>query len=257
MQRKKIKKDCLSDKNKKKGFLVGLLLVILLIVVFIFMHSTRQENAVEKELDGKSDFFQDSCEDVQEAAFALEGDLEIVSIGSYSGAYMEDGSDEEVSDVLMIVVANTGDRVLQYAEITLSGESGDALFKFSTLDSGEQMMVLEAERKEYSENEISGYTEASAANTVFFTEPLELYEDQLKIQPLDGGFNITNISENDIQGDITVYFKDGNEEMLYGGITFRGKIEGGLKAGEVKQVMSDHFSVSDTRVMFLTIMEQE
>lgn len=251
------KKEMRHEK-RKKGWLLCLLAVVLFIgIIWLFLQSGHQEQGMKESLNTSGDFLQDSCEEIQEVSFALEDDLEIVSMGSYSGAYMEDGSDEEVSGVMMIVVANTGDRVLQYAEITLSGEAGDALFKFSTLKPGERMLVLEADRKEYSEEESSSYTEASLENAVFFSEEPQMYEEQLMIQPLNGGFNITNISENDIQGDITVYFKDGNEEMLYGGITFRGRIEGGLKAGEVKQVMSEHFSVSDTRVMFLTIVEQE
>ena len=53
-----------------------------------------------------------------------------------------------------------------------------------------------------------------------------------------------------------IYFKDCIDGIYYGGITYRGRIEGGLKKGELRQVMTDNFSESDTEVMFITIIEQ-
>lgn len=188
------------------------------------------------------------------SSFVLGEELEILDLGSYTGAYMEDGSDEIVSNVLMIVVTNNGENTLQYAEITLTGEAGDAEFSLSTLNPGESMVVLEKNRKTYASGD--SYTDASARNVVFFSEPISLYEDQLQIQPLEGGFNITNISGEDITGDITIYFKDSANGVLYGGITYRGRIEGGLKAGEIRQIMSENFSASGTTVMFVTITEE-
>jgi len=186
-------------------------------------------------------------------SFSLPNDLEVTKMGAYTGLYMEDGSDDLVSGVMMIIVQNNGDQALQYAEITLSGPVGDARFKLSTLKPGEQMVVLEADRKAYQKTDV--YTDAVSDKVAVFGEPISLQEDKLQIQPLEGGFNITNISGQDISGKITVYFKDFADDMLYGGITYRGNIEGGLKAGEIRQIMSGNFSASGSRVVFVTIAE--
>lgn len=49
----------------------------------------------------------------------IGNDLEIVSTGRYAGLFVEDGTDETVSDVFCIRVKNTGEQDVQYAHITL------------------------------------------------------------------------------------------------------------------------------------------
>lgn len=185
--------------------------------------------------------------------YVFDSVLRMDSIGSYTGLYMEDGSDDVVSGILCITVTNIGDQALQYAEITLSGPAGEAAFKLSTLKPGESAVVLEANRKPYAKTDV--YTAAESNNVAFFQEELSLQEDKLQIQPLDGGFNITNISGQDIAGEITVYFKDSAAGKYYGGITYRGRIQGGMKAGEIRQIISENFSASGTSVVFVTIAE--
>lgn len=284
-----------KDKLTKNPLLILLLAAILIAALFILIKSTNKTTETIKIGESEAK--------VEEANIALDNGLIITKIGSYTGTYMEDASDEQVSDVMMILVSNTTETALQYAEITLSTadnnsvanaesattdnnsvanaesatadnnsvantnsatgnnnsvantDSNTALFKLSTLNPGETVMVLESNRKSYDED--VEYTTATAQNVVFFTEELTTYEDKLQIQPLDGGFNITNISEEDITGEIMVYFKDYVDNMLYGGITYRGRIEGGLKSGEICQIMTDNFSESNTKVMFITITETE
>lgn len=180
-------------------------------------------------------------------------ELEVTNIGSYSGPYMEDASDEPLSKVLMIQVTNKGDEDVQYAEITLSGEGEeDAVFKFSTLKAGETMTVLESTRKTFKRN--ADYTQATASNVAYFQKKLKTYPKKLEIQALDGGLNVTNISDKDIDGEIVIYFKDCDGDMLMGGITYRGRIEGGLKAGEIRQLMSSNFTKDNTKVVFIDII---
>ena len=183
-------------------------------------------------------------------AFDLGENLVVTHIGSYSGQYVEDGSDEEVSNVMMIQVKNQGSSTLQYAEVTTSGKGGDALFKLSTLKPGQTVTVLEADRQKYSRRKCET---AIAKNVVFFQEELGVHADKLQIQPLNGGLNVTNISDKDIKGEIIIYFKDCVDDMLYGGITYRGRITDGLKADEIRQLMSENFTEENTKVMFITI----
>ena len=65
--------------------------------------------------------------------------------------------------------------------------------------------------------------------------------------------NVTNISDEDITGDVVVYYKNASADMLYGGITYRVTISGGIKAGEIRQVVAGHFSDSGSRIMFATV----
>lgn len=202
--------------------------------------ATEPAFTVEEELEGAT-------------SFSLDRGLEIVRYGKYIGAYMEDGTDEIVANVMMIEVHNTGEHPIQYAKITVTGPAGDAVFTLTTLMPGQRIIVLEAGRKAYSETDV--YTEARADNVAFFAESPSLQEDKVQIQPLEGGFNISNVSGEDITGQICVYFKDVSGDMLYGGITYLVRIDG-LAAGEVKQVMSANFTEKNSRVMFIQIIGQ-
>lgn len=229
-----------NTKNKMGFAIVGFLTIILIVMVVTTVKQNELASVMEESISVQSDL-----------QFDLENDLSIVKVGSYSGAYMEDASHEEVTDVMMIMVTNNGNKVLQYAEIILSSETEKAVFKLSTLSPSQSVMVLEAERKTY--NASDNYTEASAQYVAFFEDEINTYDEILKIQPLEGGFNITNLSEEDIMGEIIVYFKDYEDGILLGGITYRGRIRNGLKAGEIKQIMSSNFTEKNSKVMFVTI----
>lgn len=178
--------------------------------------------------------------------------IQVTAIDGYTGPYMEDASDEPVTDVMMIQVKNTGEEDIQYAEITLTGQlEKDAVFKFSTLKKGETMMVLEANKQQYKEND--KYTQVTAANVAYFQNKPRLYADKLEIQPLDGGLNVINTSDEDIDGEIVIYFKGCDGDMLMGGITYRGRIPGGILAGGITQLMSENFTKENTKVAFITI----
>ena len=90
-------------------------------------------------------------------------------------------------------------------------------------------------------------------NVAYFQQPMDLHEDVLQIQIIDGALNVRNISGEDITGNIAIHYKNAAVDLLYGGITYRVTIEGGLKADELRQVMTHHASDAGSRIMFVTI----
>ena len=72
--------------------------------------------------------------------------MEILSIGQYSGKFLEDGSDTDKENILAIVVKNTSDQVIDYGEITMkiSGKSGTLKFKVTNLKPGASALVMES-----------------------------------------------------------------------------------------------------------------
>ena len=188
-------------------------------------------------------------EDVEPVSINLGYGLRIMDVGKYTGIYMEDGSDEIVSGVMMIAVTNEGEDAVQYAEITMPVGGETAKFTLSTLPAGSTVILLEQNRMPYTEG---SYTEAVASNVALFREPLSLCEDMLEIRILNGAINVTNISGADITGDIVIYYKNSAADVYYGGITYRVRLEGGLKADEIRQIMANHFSESGSAIMFVT-----
>lgn len=175
--------------------------------------------------------------------------LTILDIGSYTGAFVEDGSDEIVSGVAMLVLENHSGEAIQYAQILLHDGDQTLTFTLSTLPDGETIVVLEQDRQEYREG--ANYV-AELSSLALFDTPPSLQEDLLEIQTLDGAVNITNISGADIDADIVIYYKNRSQDLLYGGITYRIRIQGGLGAAQIQQIMAQHFT-AESRIMFVTI----
>lgn len=174
----------------------------------------------------------------------------ITDSGRYTGMYMEDGSNEVVSDVMMLVVFNGGEKDVQLAEITALCGGEEYHFTLTNLAVGERAVLLEQERRPSAEL-ISAVLDTYAP----FGEPMSLYGDTIQVSGLDGMLNVKNISDGDITGDICVYYKYAAQDIFYGGITFRIRIEGGLKAGEIRQVPAGHYTADGCAIVQVTIYE--
>ena len=180
--------------------------------------------------------------------------LTVIHIGPYTGMYMEDGSNEIVSDVLMCIVRNDGDKAVEYAELKLSDGQKEIPFTLTALLPGRSVVLLATDRTAYDAK--MSYGVQNAAKVAFFAYEPSLQADRIQIQGLNGGMNVTNISGSDITGDVVIYYKNvASDGLLYGGITYRARISGGIKAGELKQGMTEHFRVSGSEVLFVTVAE--
>lgn len=222
-------------------------ILVVTAILFLCLQERKQSDNEDKSNEASAQL--DAVEDV---SINLGNDMYITSVGKYTGVYMEDGSDEEVSGVMMITVQNKGKETIQYAEITMPVGEAEAFFTMSTLTPGSTVILLEQNRLNYIEGD---YSTAIAQNVAVFSEELSLCEDILELQILDGIINITNISNKDIDGDIMIYYKNCAEDVFYGGITYRVRIEGGLKKGEIKQIMASHCSENGSKIMFVTCGE--
>jgi hypothetical protein len=180
---------------------------------------------------------------------ALQEGLVITDIGKYAGIYMEDGSDETVSNILMIQLENTTEKDLYLAQIKLEYGNKTAVFQVTNLPKGAKAILLEQQRMSYTEQ----LPQSASAENVVFTTEFSMFADQLEVTALNGVINVKNISGKDIPEDIYVYYKNYAGNMYYGGITYRIRIEGGLKAGDIRQVMASRFNQSSSRLMMVTI----
>jgi hypothetical protein len=163
---------------------------------------------------------------------------------------MEDRTDEVLTDILAIEVMNTGDAYIQTMDISLFAGENQAQFTLSTLFPGEKLIVLEKNRMAYST--APAFDRAQVSTDAYFDGHPGMCEDKLTVQCMDGILNVTNISGEDITGDILIYYKNYVGGSYYGGITYRLRIEGGLKAGEIRQGSAAHFNPDNSKVVFVT-----
>ena len=168
----------------------------------------------------------------------------------YSGPFLEDRTDEAVSDVLAIRVTNTGEEYIQTMDIVLSDGETKARFSLSTLFPGETVIVPEANRMPFTD--VPEFTKAATESVALFDGHPGMCTDRIAIQCLDGVMNITNISGEDITEDIFVYYKNYIDGVYCGGITYRLRLTGGLKAGEIRQGSAAHFARENSRIVFVT-----
>ena len=192
-----------------------------------------------------------TIEDLEDTESEEFKGLQVVKIGNYSGLFMEDGSNDVLSRILMVIVKNCGDKTVQYAEIEMTDGENTAYFSLSTLPPGESVVLLEKNRMSYADGK--DLTEATIKNVAIFRQEPTLCEDQLKIQALNGVLNVTNISGKDIDGDIVIYYKNAASDLLYGGITYRVTIKSGLGKDEVQQITASHFTTNGSRIMWVTV----
>lgn len=176
----------------------------------------------------------------------LSDGLQILHIGGYAGMYMEDGTNETISDVMMLILENNSGRDLQLARISLAYDDFTAEFEITNLPAGEKLVALERSRR-------SAVTQAPNAvetkNVVFFAQPMDPRAELLEISGSNGLMTVKNISGEDISGDFYIYYKNSAADLLYGGITYRVLVEGGVAAGETAQVFTGHYAPESSRIM--------
>lgn len=236
----------MPNEKKKSKLLIWLCAAaaVVIIAAVALAISGKNKSGGGSSLDGVS---------ITGTVASLEGTeldgLKIVKAGRYAGLFVEDGSDETVSDVFALIVENTSDSMLQYAEITVALGSESYVFKLSTIPAGARAQVLEADKKALPED-ISGATASVGMKADFPAEP-SMYEDIFEVTAENYAIRVKNISANDISGDIYVYYKSKVGDLYMGGITYRVRV-GGLAAGESENSYAAHYVDADSEIMFVT-----
>lgn len=261
-------KFSVKKKKSNKGLVTVLLLAVILLAVLVALLMLRMPDEQSEIMDiepynATTTIALEADETTQpqmnlteeQSTVNLGYGIYLTDVGSYTGAYMEDGSNEIVSGLLMLVVKNAGEQDIQYAEITVDIGEQQAAFTLTTLPVGESMVLLEKNRMTWDDTVDYTAILPMVQNIAYFQDTISTQAEKLKIQIIDGAINVTNISGEDIPGTITVYYKNAAADLLYGGITYRISIEGGIKAGEIRQVMTNHASDTGSRIMLTTIAE--
>lgn len=230
--------------------MTAVLIVLALTILTVGMTALIEKNDVSNPIGDDKETTVDSTDTFE--PIILPDDLRITEVGSYTGIYMEDGSDEIVTDVMMLVLENTAEKDLQIAKIRLVYSDFTAEFEVTSLPSGESVVLLEKNRHAVSKEKIQS---AKATDIVFFDKALNLQNDRLKVVGNDGTIAVTNITKTDISDNIYLYYKNSAKDMLYGGITYRVCINGGIAAGETAKVLTEHYTPDGSRILWITCGE--
>lgn len=173
--------------------------------------------------------------------------LEISAAGSYSGKYMEDGTDDPIENVSALLVRNIGTETVEYAEVIGRNSGGETVrFVLTGLPVNASVLVLEADR--------CGCSEISAPQVTEYAPALDVTEDyaaDFEIYPGDGVINIRNVSGEELTDDIFVYYKTYRDGVFLGGITYRARFDG-LRDQAIGQSIQSHSTADETVVVYMT-----
>lgn len=251
-----------TKKKKKKitaGKVILLVALALLLVAMVWLISIlrQQQIPVLEDSSVPTEMIEVPIEQTEEAVLpAVEATepgsidlgegLQILHIGSYAGMYMEDGTNEAVADVMMVILENMGEQDLQLARINIAYSEFTAEFEATNLPAGERVVLLEKNRHAATAEK---YQNIQLKNVVYFQEKMNLQEERIQIKGHNGTLEVTNLSGEDITGDIYIYYKHSASDLLYGGITYRVAVRGGLKAGQSNMVIAGHYTPESCRIL--------
>lgn len=179
--------------------------------------------------------------------------LALTSLGGYSGNYLEDGSDELISNVAAILVTNNGNRMLQVAEVTFQvNDTEQAVFQITDLPVGATVLALEQNRREYSDEDDYSYGRVSSG----YIDTPSLEEDKFALDTSEAGkLTLTNLT-GESYGKVYVYYKYVQLGGVYlGGITYRVPFENVPPDGEAES-LAGHFNPNNSRIMAVVVMPE-
>lgn len=175
--------------------------------------------AGEAEIEKVTGFVEDKEQKLLKLPYAIENtDLEITAIGKYSGIINENGTTDEVNEVLAIVVKNKSDKIVSFSSITALYDS-DKTTAFNPSNLPSQMSSLVFTSTPYVEYIDVKKFEVTDSMAIM-SDSLPMLDGTVGVDYKDGNFIITNLTSEEL-GDVYVRFKNCSDGNVYlGGATF-------------------------------------
>ena len=226
------KKKRIINSRLTAGIMIGIAILAAVIIIAVFvMQQGRQ-----------------SDEDNRESS--LGNGIYIVSSEPYTGPFWEDGSDTAVEDIWSLKIVNSSDEDIEYLKIHAATAEAEGNFEVTVLPAGGELIVLESSAAAYPQDaEDARY---DAENLAFFQEERSILPEQLTLYGQDNWIKAENISGEDIAGDICVYYKNLEDGIFQGGITYRAVFPGGMAAGEAEEQEVLHYMKDTSQIMYVT-----
>lgn len=173
--------------------------------------------------------------------------LVIQRVANYTGIYLEDGSNSDITDVAMMLLYNAGTEAVEFADCKLVYDDKTLEFKVSALPAGAKVAVQEINRQSCASGDLT-----DCVINIATLEKMEMSEVQVSV--VDNGDNsltVTNLTEQTIP-TIRIFYKYylSEEDAYIGGIAFSAAIQE-LKAGESIVLRPNHFSSNGSLVIMV------
>lgn len=172
--------------------------------------------------------------------------LVVTKYNSYDGAFIEDGSNKNVSKVAAVAIQNNSEKAVTYGSFKMKAGKKNLEFTFSTIPAGATVVVLEKNKKTYSKEDCR-YVDSMAA----YSDKLSLAKSEVSVKKgKKNGIIVKNLTDKKIPC-VRVFYKYIMQKNVYvGGITYTAKIED-LGAGKSTTVYPKHFVKDGSEVMMV------
>ena len=177
--------------------------------------------------------------------------LEILQYGAFSGAYVEDGSDEAVENIACILVTNHSEGYIDYG--VLHAQFGDTVGEFilTGIPAGGTAWVMESNRLSLSGDEDYSYVD----QTISQIRTESMIDHRAEVTFSKGAIEVKNVSTETLPG-VKVYYKQlHNDGNFLGGITYTLST-GELPAGQSTTLLSAHSTEGSCALVRLDCVEE-
>ena len=207
----------------------------------------EDSSEVQKEESGSTNSKGETASSI-EIPYAIPGTtLVIRQFNSYDGVFLEDGSDAEVTGISAIVVENTGDVGIEYADITINQGGTDFQYTASAIPAGTTIVVQEASGSSYSDEKIQ-----DCSAKVALIDNFEMSSSMVEVVENESGtLSVTNIGSETIPC-VRVFYKFALEkgEIYVGGITYTAKLTQ-LEPGVTQEVAPSHYVAGSSEIIMV------
>lgn len=178
--------------------------------------------------------------------FALEyTSLVAEKLIAYEGAYLEDGSEENVTDIAALVLTNTGTTGIEYAQIILTQNGQELSFDGTYIPPKSTVLLLEENKQPYSAAPVT----ACRCRTVI---PGVFDRSERKVQIKETGMctlEVTNLTDQTLDG-VRIFYKhhEGENDLYVGGITYSVMIPD-LASGQTQSITPYRYAAGYSMVV--------
>ena len=206
------------------------------------------KNSTTNQKDKKSNKDDKKSEKVE----LSDSNLIIEKVGSYTGNYLEDGSDEPIEKVAAIIISNTSDKMLQVGDITFKvSDKENATFRVTNLLPHTSALVLESNKRKYSDKD--DYSYGNVVNA--YLDAPDLLEDKFEVIKENGNLKLKNKTDKTYK-KVYVYYKYVQScGAFMGGITYRVPFEN-IEGKKTVTSVANHFSANTSVIVDVQIAEE-
>ena len=229
---------------KKQIFFFFLVLIVLLTACTATLQPVTADNVRAVSIPG----FKDTV-DAEYISISSDG-LEVCRIGTYTGIFVEQGTDIECEDVPAIIVRNTTRRMIEKAVFV----QGSQTFVITYLPPDGICLVQERSGQPAQKPD--------ELYNLVFREPVQFVADdaevqnRVRVEAEKNLITIENISGEDIPGSVNVWYKTKKDGLFIGGVSYKAAVDDGvLKTGSTATVQTAHYDPACSELLLVTFSE--